>query len=55
MTVVRFISDSHLMATSEDEQNSDRGTDSLATLMGASDLFHRPDVAIHDRVMRRHG
>ena len=39
------------MATSEDEQNSDRGTDSLATLMGASDLFHRPDVAIHDHVM----
>lgn len=31
------------------------GSDSLATLMGASDLFHRLHVAIHDRVMWRHG
>jgi len=29
------------MATIGDEQDSGWGSDSLATLMGASDLFHR--------------
>jgi len=41
MTVVRSDAVVHPMATIGDEQNSGWGSDSLATLMGASDLFHR--------------